>query len=549
MTEAGANPFEQNLDPNPANHVPLQPTTFLPRTAEVYPDRIAVVHGEKTVTYREFQNRCRKLASVLGERGIGKGDVVALMATNTPEALECHYGVPMAGAVLNPLNTRLDAKVIAFILDHGEARVLITDTEFSAVIEEALTQVKNKPLVIDIDDPVLAAMGGDGERLGETDYEAFIAPGDPDYAWPGVEDEWQAIMLSYTSGTTGDPKGVVSHARGAYLNAMGNHAVWAIPRFPVYLWTLPMFHASGWCFPYTVTLMAGTHVCLRRVEAGAIFKSIADNTVTHMCGAPIVLSTLINASNEERTAFDHTVSVFTAGAAPPPAVLRGIEALGFDVTHVYGLTEVFGPSVVNAWHPEWDDLPAEEKARVKARQGVGYPTLDYGLMVADGESLEPVPRDGETMGEIFMRGNTVMSGYLKNPSATEKAFAGGWFHTGDLAVWHPDGYVEIKDRSKDIIISGGENISSVEVEAAIYDHPDVVEAAVVALPHEKWGETPRAYVGLRQGAETGEQDIIAWCRDRLAHFKCPTSVVFMELPKTSTGKIQKFKLRDMATSE
>ncbi len=552
MNGSGANPFEMNLEPNPANYVPLQPTTFLPRTAEVYPDRIAVIHGDKRITYRELQNRSRQLADVLRQRGIGKGDVVALMAANTPEGLECHFGVPMVGAVLNPLNTRLDAKIIAFILDHGEAKILITDTEFSPVIKEALTLVKNKPLVIDIDDPVFAAMGGadagGGESLGEMDYEAFIAPGDPEYDWPGVEDEWQAIMLSYTSGTTGDPKGVVSHARGAFLNAMGNGAVWAMPKHPVYLWTLPMFHAAGWCFPWTITLMAGTHVCLRRVEAGAIFKSIADNRVTHMCGAPIVLSTLINASNEERTAFDHTVNVFTAGAAPPPAVLRGAEAMGFDVTHVYGLTEVFGPSAVNAWHEEWDDLEPDEKARIKARQGVGYPTLDYGLMVADGETLEPVVRDGVAMGEIFMRGNTVMSGYLKNPAATEAAFAGGWFHTGDLAVWHPDGYVEIKDRSKDIIISGGENISSVEVEAAIYDHPDVIEAAVVALPHEKWGETPRAYVGLREGSETSEQDIIGWCRDRLAHFKCPTSVVFMELPKTSTGKIQKFKLREIATA-
>jgi fatty-acyl-CoA synthase len=450
----------------------------------------------------------------------------------------------MIGAVLNALNIRLDAETIAFILQHGEAKVLITDREFSPVIERALAMVERKPIVIDIDDP-LAQPGG--RLLGEMDYEAFLATGDPDFAWELPDDEWRAIALNYTSGTTGNPKGVVYHHRGAYLNALGNILAWSVPQHPTYLWTLPMFHCNGWCFPWTVTALAGTHVCLRRIEAAAILNEITEHGVTHLCGAPIVMNMLVNAPPEIKPALTRTVEIATAGASPPAAVIEGMEAMGFRVTHIYGLTEVYGPVVVCAWHDEWDALPVGERAAIKARQGVNYPVLE-GLTVANPKTLEPVARDGQTMGEVLMRGNVVMKGYLKNPTATQEAFAGGWFHTGDLGVTHPDGYIELKDRSKDIIISGGENISTIEVEGVLYRHPAVLEAAVVARPDEKWGETPCAFVTLKPNASAEVQEIIAFCRERLAGFKVPRTIVFGPLPKTSTGKIQKFALREKARS-
>jgi fatty-acyl-CoA synthase len=536
-----SNPYEAGLERNEANHVPLSPLSLIRRTAKVYPDRIAVIHGDIRRSWGETYARARRLASALASRGIGLGDTVAVMAPNVPEFVEAHFGVPMTGAVLNAINIRLDAEAIAFILRHGEAKVLLTDREFSPMISAALEMLETRPIVIDIDDPL--AQGG--ARIGEMDYEAFLAQGDPDFAYRLPADEWQAIALNYTSGTTGDPKGVVYHHRGAYLNALGNAITWAMPHFPVYLWTLPMFHCNGWCFPWTVTALAGTHVCLRRVEAGAIFDAIRRHGVTHLCGAPIVMGMMLNALEETRPALAHKISMMTAGAAPPAAVIGGMEAIGFDVIHVYGLTEVYGPCVVCAWHPEWDALPVEERARLKARQGVPY-EVQEDMVVADPTTLAPVPADGETIGEILMRGNIVMKGYLKNPSTTEKSIAGGWFHTGDLAVMHPNGYVEIKDRSKDIIISGGENISSIEVEDALYKHPAIAAAAVVARPDEKWGETPVAFVELKAGREASSEEIIEFCRTRLARYKCPRDVVFTELPKTSTGKIQKFVLRDMA---
>jgi len=536
-------PYEQDLDRNAANTVPLSPLSFLKRTAAVYPKRTAVVHGEVRRTWAETYDRCVRLGAALAKRGIGKGDTVAVMAPNVPEAFEAHFGVPMTGAVLCALNIRLDAEAIAFILGHGDAKVLITDREFSEVIEGALHRIEpaRRPIVIDIDDP--QARGG--RLIGETTYEAFLAEGSPGWAWSMPADEWQAVALNYTSGTTGNPKGVVYHHRGAYLNAIGNLLTWAMPHHPVYLWTLPMFHCNGWCFPWTVTAMAGTHVCLRRVEAKAIYDAIADHGVTHMCGAPIVMGLIANAPEDQRRDIPEGIRMMTAGAAPPAAVIERMERMGFAITHVYGLTEVYGPVTVCAWHEEWDAHPMEERARLKARQGVPYVVLE-GLMVADPQTLEPVAPDGETMGEVFMRGNVVMKGYLKNPKATQEAFAGGWFHTGDLGVVHPDGYVELKDRSKDIIISGGENISTIEVEGVLYRHPAVLEAAVVARPDEKWGETPCAFVTLRDGMTATEDEIIAFCRERLARFKCPRTVVFAPLPKTSTGKIQKFVLRDRA---
>jgi fatty-acyl-CoA synthase len=538
----GRNPYEIDLDRNAANYVPLSPLSFLARSAAIYPDRLAVVHGAERRTWRETYARCRRLASALSRRGIGKGDTVAVMAPNVPALFEAHFGIAMVGGVLNALNVRLDAETIAFILRHGEAKVLITDREFSGVIDKALGLLENKPLVIDIDDPAAPA----GKLVGETTYEAFLAEGDPDFEWRLPDDEWDAIALNYTSGTTGNPKGVVYHHRGAYLNALGNVLAWSMKQHPVYLWTLPMFHCNGWCFPWTVTALAGTHVCLRRVEAAAVYAALADQGVTHLCGAPIVMNMLLNAPPEARRDLGgRTVAMMTAGAAPPAAVIEGMERLGFAITHVYGLTEVYGPVTVCAWHDEWDALPAEERAAIKARQGVNYPVLE-GLMVADARSLQPVPRDGRTMGEVFMRGNVVMKGYLKNPKATEEAFAGGWFHTGDLGVAHPDGYIELKDRSKDIIISGGENISTIEVEGVLYRHPAVLEAAVVARPDEKWGETPCAFVTLKPGAAASEAEIIAFCRERMAHYKAPRTVVFGPLPKTSTGKIQKFALREQA---
>ena len=535
------NKYEQGLGKNAANFTPLTPLSFIERTARVFPDHTAVVHGETQRSWTETYQRCIKLASALNRRGINKGDTVAVMLPNVPASLEAHFGVPMCGAVLNTLNIRLDAKTIAFILDHGEAEVLLTDKEFAPVINEALSLCKAKPLVIDVDD----ALAPDGELLGEIEYEAFLAEGNTGYDWQYPENEWDAISLNYTSGTTGNPKGVVYHHRGAALNSLGNITAWAMPQRPKYLWTLPMFHCNGWCFPWTVTALAGTHICLRRTEPGPIYQSIIDHKITHMCGAPIVMGMLVNASSQEQKTLPHSVKILTAGAAPPSAILEQIETLGFDVTHAYGLTECYGPGVVSEWHPEWDELPTAEKSVKKARQGVPYLVMQD-LTVMDPETMQKTPADAQTMGEVFMRGNNLMKGYLKNETATEKAFLGGWFHTGDLGVMHPDGYIELKDRSKDIIISGGENISTIEVEGVLYQHPAVAEAAVVAKPDEKWGETPCAFVALKEEAKSSEEELIQFCRDNLAHFKCPKKIVFTELPKTSTGKIQKFILREQA---
>jgi len=544
MAEARELRYEAGLERGPANHAPLTPLSFLARAAAVYPTKPAVIHGDRSYTYAEFAARCRRLASALTRRGIGLGDTVAIMAPNVPAMLEAHYGVPLTGAVLNALNYRLDARSIAFILDHAGARLLLTDTEFAPTIQEALGLLGQPLPVVDIDDPL--AGPARGSRLGETEYEALIGEGDAGFAGCLPADEWQAICLLYTSGTTGNPKGVVYHHRGAYLNALGDALSFGLTPRSVYLWTLPMFHCSGWCFTWGVTAVGATHVCLRKVDPALIFPAIRRHGVTHLCGAPVVLSMLIHAPDEAKVRFDHVVEVATGGAAPPSAVIQAMEAMGFRVTHLYGLTETYGPATLCAWQPDWDGLPLAERAQAMARQGVAYPTLD-GLMVADPVTLTPVPRDGTTMGEVMLRGNTIMKGYLRNPAATEEAFQGGWFHSGDLAVWHPDGYLEIKDRSKDIIISGGENISSLEVEEALYRHPAVMEAAVVARPDPKWGETPCAFVTIKPGAEPVSADeILAWCRDHLAHYKVPRHVVFGPLPKTSTGKTQKYVLREHA---
>ncbi|MBB6307807.1 acyl-CoA synthetase [Xanthobacter tagetidis] len=534
--------YDFHLDRTPANYQPLTPLGFLERSARVFPDRVAIVHGVLRRTYGEFYDRARRLASALDKLGIGVGDTVAVMLPNVPAMLEAHYGVPMTGAVLNSLNTRLDAAILAFTIDHGEAKVLITDREFSPVMKAALAMAVRKPIVIDYDDPEFT---GAGERIGTMEYEDFLATGDAEFAWKPPADEWDAIALNYTSGTTGDPKGVVYHHRGAHLLAVGNVVTCALGKHPVYLWTLPMFHCNGWCFPWSITLVAGTHVCLRQVRAKAMFDAIADHKVTHMCGAPIVMSTLLNAPEADKRALPGRVEFITAAAPPPEAVLAAMQDAGFNVVHVYGLTEVYGPAVVNDWHTEWDDLPAKERAVKKARQGVRYGALEA-LDVLDPETMVPVPADGETLGEVMFRGNVVMKGYLKNPSATDKAFEGGWFHSGDLGVKHPDGYIQLKDRSKDIIISGGENISSIEVEDALYKHPAVAAAAVVAKPDEKWGETPVAFVELREGVSATAEELMAHCRQQLASYKCPRLIVFAEIPKTSTGKIQKFRLREMA---
>ncbi|MGE5145984.1 MAG: acyl-CoA synthetase [Candidatus Eiseniibacteriota bacterium] len=534
--------YERDLERVPANFAPLTPLDFLDRAAAVYPDKTAVIHGPRRYTYKEFAERCRRLASVLRARGVGLGDTVAVMAPNVPALLEAHYGVPMAGGVLNALNIRLDAPTIAFILGHGQAKMLITDREFAPVIKAALASMEKQPLVIDIDDP----LGPGGEALGEIEYEAFLASGDPAFKGSRPADEWQAITLNYTSGTTGNPKGVVYHHRGAYLNAMGNVITFGLDASSVYLWTLPMFHCNGWTYTWGVTAACGTHVCLRKVDPALIFPMIAEHGVTHLCGAPIVLTTLIHAPAAVKRRFDHRIEVATGGAAPPSAVIAAMESMGFHVTHLYGLTESYGPATVCLWQESWDAFDADGRARMVARQGVVYPTL-WQARVADPETLEPVPSDGATIGELMLRGNTLMRGYLKNPAATAEAFRGGWFHTGDLGVRHPDGYVEVKDRSKDIIISGGENISSLEVEEVLYRHPDVMEAAVVARPDAKWGESPCAFVTLKPGVKAPPpESIIAWCRDHMAHYKVPRTVVFGPLPKTSTGKIQKFVLRDAA---
>jgi fatty-acyl-CoA synthase len=535
-------PYDTDLDRNSANFQPLTPLGFLERAASVFPDHTAIIHGPLRRNYAEFYAHARRLASALSKRGIKRGNTVSVLLANTPACIECHYGVPMAQGVLNTLNTRLDAAIIAFALDHAEAKVVITDREFSKVMKEALSLAKVKPLVIDYDDPEFT---GTGERLGELEYEEFITQGDPDYVWRMPDDEWDAIALNYTSGTTGDPKGVVYHHRGAHLLAMGNVITCAMHQHPVYLWTLPMFHCNGWCFPWTVSIVAGTHVCLRAVRAAAMYDAIATHKVTHLCGAPIVMATLLNATEAEKKTLPHVVNFATAAAPPPEAVLAAMKSAGFNVTHVYGLTEVYGPAVVNEWHASWDALPDPEQAAKKARQGVRYPVLE-GLDVRDPDTMVPVKRDGEAMGEVMMRGNVVMKGYLKNKASTAQAFAGGWFHTGDLGVMYPDGYIQLKDRSKDIIISGGENISSIEVEDVLYKHPSVAAAAVVAKPDEKWGETPCAFVELKPGQQASADELTLWCKKNLAGYKVPRYFVFAEIPKTSTGKIQKFKLRETA---
>ena len=535
-------PYDTELDRNPANFQPLTPLGFLERAAAVFPNRTAIIHGPLHRSYAEFYARSRRLGSALAKRGIKRGDTVSVMLANTPAMLECHYGVPMCQAVLNTLNTRLDAPIIAFSLDHADAKVVIIDREFSKVMKDALAQAKVKPLVIDYDDPECSS---GGERLGEIDYEQFVASGDPNYAWHMPDDEWDAITLNYTSGTTGDPKGVVYHHRGAYLLAVANVVTASMAKHPVYLWTLPMFHCNGWCFPWSLSVVAGTHVCLRAVRASAMFDAIANYKVTHLCGAPIVMATLLNAPAAEKKPLPHVVEFFTAAAPPPEAVLAAMKEAGFNVTHLYGLTECYGPTVVNDWNADWDKLSTSEQAAKKARQGVRYGALEA-LDVLDPTTLNPVKRDGKTLGEVMMRGNVLMKGYLKNPISTQAVFEGGWFHTGDIGVIHPDGYIQLKDRSKDIIISGGENISSIEVEDALYKHPAIAAAAVVAKLDEKWGETPCAFVELKPGAQASADELLQWCKKHLAGYKCPRYVVFAEIPKTSTGKIQKFKLREMA---
>ena len=537
-----ANPYNTDLDRNPANHQPLTPLTFLERAAKLFPDHTAIVHGGVRRSYADFYARSRRLASALTQRGIGRGDTVSAMLPNIPAMLECHYGIPMCGAVLHSINTRLDAAIIAFQLDHAMSKIVIVDAEFLPLMQDALELAQVSPTVILVDDPEY-----DGARAAfdGTEYESFLGEGDPDFAWLMPEDEWDAISINYTSGTTGDPKGVVSHHRGAYLLAQGNALTTSMRKHAVYLWTLPMFHCNGWCFPWTLSAIIGTHVCLRQVRAAPIWAALSDETVTHLCGAPIVMSLLISAPKEEQRALDHTVQFFTAAAPPPEKLLADMKTAGFDVTHLYGLTETYGPAVVNDWHEDWSSLPSSEQARLKSRQGVRYLPLE-GLDVFDPETMQPVPRDGETMGEVMFRGNVVMKGYFRNPVATQKAFEGGWFHSGDLGVVHPDGYIQLKDRSKDIIISGGENISSIEVEEVLYSYPSVEIAAVVAMPHEKWGETPCAFIEAAPGHDIDINALRAWCRERLAAYKVPGKFVITSIPRTSTGKIQKFALRDYA---
>ena len=545
MTERKQSPYDVGLEKNAANYVPLTPLTFIERSAYTYPNRVAVVHGKRRYTWLESYTRARRLASALKQLGVGKNDTVAAILNNTPEMFECHFGVPACGAVLNTINTRLDAEAVAFILNHGEAKVLITDREFSRMVGKAIELAgRSDMIVIDVDD---AEYTGPGERVGTYEYEAFIATGNAEFVFEQPGDEWDAISLNYTSGTTGNPKGVVYHHRGAYLNAMSNIVSWGMPPHSVYLWTLPMFHCNGWCFAWTMAANAGINVCLRRVDPRLIFDAIREEKVTHYCGAPIVHSMLANAPEEWRRGINHKVSGLVAAAPPPAAVIEGMAKIGFDITHVYGLTETYGPASVCAKHDEWASLPLAEQVTLNGRQGVRYHAQE-GITVMNAENMDPVPWDNETMGEIMFRGNLVMKGYLKNPQATAESFRGGWYHTGDLAVMQPDGYVKIKDRSKDIIISGGENISSIEVEDALYKHPAVMAAAVVALPDEKWGEVPCAFVELRDGASVTEDEIKAHCREHLAGFKTPKKIIFGALPKTSTGKIQKFVLREQAKS-
>ena len=536
--------YNNDLEQNPANHQPLSPLPFLERAASVFPDHVAIIYGEVRISYAEFYARCRRFASVLAGRGIGRGDTVSVMLANTPTMLEAHYAVPMCGAVLHSMNTRLDATNIAFQLDHGESKVLITDTGFFTTIEEALTLAKVKPWVIDYEDLVVPQPG---KRLGGEDYDALVDSGDANYEWMMPLDEWDAIALNYTSGTTGDPKGVVYHHRGACLISQGNAITANIPKHPVYLWTLPMFHCNGWCFPWTLSALTGTHVCLREVRADAIWAALDDHNVTHLCGAPVVMSTILAADPADKRTLASSIDFFTAAAPPPESVLSAMGQAGFNVTHLYGLTEVYGPAVVNDWHAEWSDLPAAEQASLKARQGVRYHALE-GLDVLDPDTMQPVPRDGETLGEVMFRGNVVMKGYLKKPRANNEAFAGGWFHSGDLGVVDTDGYIQLKDRSKDIIISGGENISSIEIEEVLHKHAEVVSAAVVAMPHTKWGETPCAFVELADNSALTADDLVDWCKQHLASFKVPKQFVFQAIVKTSTGKVQKFSLRQKASA-
>jgi fatty-acyl-CoA synthase len=536
------NAYTRDLDRNAANHQPLTPLGFLARAALVFPDHPAIVHGSQTFTYAEFYARARRLASALSKLGIGKNDTVSVMLPNVPAMLEAKFGVPMTQAVLHSMNTRLDAANIAFMIDHAETKVLITDTEFSGIISEALKMTSRRPVIVDYADPVFTGLGS---RLSEIEYEDFLRTGDPDFAWKMPDDEWDAITLNYTSGTTGNPKGVVYHHRGAYLLAVGNTLAGNIAKHPRYLWTLPMFHCDGWCFGWTIPVVAGTQVCLRYVRPDAVWSAMAEHKITHLCGAPIVMATLLNAPAEMKRKLDNRVEFMTAAAPPPEAVLAEMREAGFNVTHVYGLTEVYGPAVVNEWKDSWNALDGAAQAQKKARQGVRYVPLE-GLDVMDPSTMTPVPADGETLGEVMFRGNVVMKGYLKNKAATDEAFAGGWFHSGDLGVMHPDGYIQLKDRSKDIIISGGENISSIELEDVLYKHPAVQAASVVAKPDDKWGETPCAFIELKPGRTVTPEEIVAYCREHVAHYKAPRFVVFGELPKTSTGKVQKYILREKA---
>lgn len=538
-------PFNTDLDRNKANYAPLTPLSFLYRAAEVYPNQTAIIHGTQKYSYAKFYDRARQLASALTKHGCGKNDTVSVLLPNTPPMLEAHYGVPMCGAVLHSMNTRLDAKILAYQLDHADSKVVISDREFSPVMKDALELTSCSPLVIDYND---LEFPQDTDPISDLDYESFIAEGNSEFDWLWPDDEWDAISLNYTSGTTGDPKGVVYHHRGAYLLAQGNVITTSMPKFPVYLWTLPMFHCNGWCFPWSLSAIGGTHVCLRWVRQIPIWDAIANHKVTHLCGAPIVMSTILQTPEKDKRPFNHTVEFFTAAAPPPEAVLADMKSAGFNVTHLYGLTEVYGPAVVNDWQPEWDKLPAADQAAKKARQGVRYTALED-LAVLDPTTMKPVPRDGETIGEVMLRGNVVMKGYLKNKKASDAAFSGGWFHTGDLGVMHDDKYIQLKDRSKDIIISGGENISSIEIEDVLYKHPAISAVAVVAKPDNKWGETPCAFVELMPEHEKiDSEELIKFCRQNLASFKCPKNVVITELPKTSTGKIQKFILREQAKS-
>jgi len=538
------NPYKIALDKNTANYTALSPLSFLARAKDVYPDYPSIVYGTTSYQWQQTSERCARLASALSKIGVEKNQTVAIMAPNIPPMFEAHFGVPMCGAVLNAINTRLDAKSIAYILEHSEAKVIIADTEYSKTLAAAIANLQQRPIVIDIEDPAVAG----GERLGTIEYEEFLLSGDAGYNWQLPEDEWDAISLNYTSGTTGNPKGVVYHHRGAYMNAMSNITGWEMADHPRYLWTLPMFHCNGWCFPWSLAAIAGVSVCSRSVSGAGIYAAIKNHKVTHLCGAPVVLNMIINTEDSEQHELAYPVKVMTAAAPPPATILQAMETRGFHMTHVYGLTETYGPAVMCAWKSEWDDLPAEKRAELKSRQGVRYQVLEE-LAVLDPETLIPVPKDGTTVGEIMFRGNIVMKGYFKNPEETQKAFRGGWFHSGDLAICDADGYVRITDRSKDVIISGGENISSIEIENTLYSHSDILEAAVVAMPDTKWGETPCAFVTLKAGKQLSEKELIAWCREQMAHFKCPGRVVFTELPKTSTGKIQKFKLREMLPSD